>query len=67
MVVDHVESDGEAAGMSRVHQTTERRGTAVGILGSKKVDTIVAPVSRAGKLRDGHQFDRGDAEMNQLL
>ena len=65
VVVDHVEQHGEAGGVGRVDEPGEALGAAVGGVRGRQVDAVVAPAVAAGELGDGHQLDRGDAELAQ--
>lgn len=53
--------------MGCVHQTLERHGAAIGILRSKKIDPVITPIVRSGKLSDWHEFNRRDPEIGEFL
>ena len=49
--------------MAGVDEALQSGRPAVRVLRRADVDAVVAPVARAGKLRDRHQLDRRDAEV----
>ena len=51
--------------MTRVDQLLQTIRAAVGILRGKRVDAVVAPITRAGKLRHRHQLDCGDPNVGK--
>src|SRR5579864_1611088 len=51
MVVNDVESDSEPVRVRGIHELLKRTGTSVTILDSKRIDAVVSPIARAGKLR----------------
>src|SRR5580765_8276240 len=53
--------------MGCVHETLERRGAAIRILRSKKIDPVITPIAGSGKLSDWHEFNRRDPEIGELL
>ncbi len=67
VVVDDVEKQGETALMTGIDKPLERARTAVRRLRGADVRSVVAPVARAGKLRDRHQLDGGDAEVFERI
>ncbi len=67
VVVDDVEVDAEAARVGAVDQRLELLGRAVRGLRGERKHAVVAPVARAGRLRERHQLDRGDAELDQRV
>src|SRR5712671_6987878 len=58
VVVYNIESHSEPMGVCGVNESLKREWTSVTILDGKRVDAVVAPIARSGKLRYGHQFDR---------
>src|ERR1700722_3996063 len=58
MVVNHVEGDGQTLLVSGIYQSLEGLWATVGVLRSKHIYAVVSPISGAGKLCDGHQFNR---------
>src|SRR5579871_3696830 len=44
----------------------QRRRPSITVLRSEEKGSIIAPVSRAGKLRNRHQLNRGDAEVDEF-
>ena len=67
VVVDDVEEHAEAARVRRVDERLELVGRAVRALRRERQHAVVAPVARAGRLRERHQLDRGDAERGELV
>src|SRR5271170_2303772 len=67
MVVNHIENHGQPASMSGIDQALQAGRSAITILRRVNVDAVVAPVARAGKLRHGHDFDGGDAQIRQFV
>ncbi len=67
VVVDHVEDDGHPAPVRGVHQPPEPLRTAVALLHREGVDTVVAPVPRAGELRHRHDLEGVDAQLAQAV
>ena len=62
VVVNHVQNHRQAALMSGVDKPLERGGPAVTVLHGIGMDSVVAPIAIAGKLRNGHQFDGRHAQ-----
>ena len=67
VVVDDVEDDREAPRVAGVDEAPQPVGPAVGRLRRPQIDPVVAPVARAGELRDGHQLAGGDAEGDEVV
>ncbi len=67
MVVDHVEHHHQAESVGPVDERLEVLGRAIGMVRRVVQHAVIAPAARAGKIRDGHQLDRRDAEIGQLL
>jgi hypothetical protein len=67
VVVDHVEHDRETPRVAGVDEPSQTVGPAVGRLRRPQVDAVVAPVAGAGELRDGHDLERGDAELDEVV
>ena len=65
MIVDDVEKDHQAVTVRRVDQRLQIVGRAVAAFGREGQHAVVAPIARAGKFRDRHQLDRGDAEVGK--
>ena len=66
VIVDDVERHREPGRVRGVDQALEGVGASVAVLRREELHAIVAPVPRAGKLRDGHQLDDGDSEIAKL-
>src|SRR5437762_11048199 len=54
VVIDDVEHNGESSLMTRINELLQTIGSAIRVLNSKWIDAVVAPITRAGKLRDRH-------------
>ena len=65
VVVDHVENHRQAMAVGGVDQVFELFGSAVGGLGRVGQNPVVAPIAITGELRQRHQFDRGDAQIDE--
>jgi hypothetical protein len=65
VVVDDVEQDHQAAGVGGVDEALEALGAAVGAVRAVGQHAVVAPAAGAGELGDGHDLDRGDAEVGE--
>jgi hypothetical protein len=65
MVVDHVEDHAETERVCAVDEAAEIVRRAVEPRGREEVDAVVAPAEATGELRDGHQFEHGDAKLGQ--
>ena len=61
VVVDHIEDHGQTVAVGTVDQLLELLGSAVGSVGRIGQHAVIAPIAFAGKLRQRHQFNRGDA------
>ncbi len=66
VVVDDVEGDGQFAMMAGVDETLQRERAAVRGVDGVGIDAVVAPITRAGKLRERHEFDRRDAQVLEI-
>ncbi|KAG1322300.1 hypothetical protein G6F63_013440 [Rhizopus arrhizus] len=65
MGVDHVQHHAHPQAMRRVDQMLERVRRSIGRVRRIRQYAVITPVARAGKVRDGHQFDDGDAQRRQ--
>src|SRR4030095_9906529 len=63
VIVNDVENDGQTLAVARIDEALEATRSAVGILHSEWINTVIAPVSVTGKLPDGHKLYRGDAKI----
>ena len=66
MVVDHVEQDREAVGVTRVHQPLQIVWAPIRVVRGKQIDAVVAPPARARELRDRHQFHVCDPQRDEV-
>ena len=66
VVVDHVQDHRKALGMRLADKGLEGLGAAVNALYRKHVRRVVAPRVVAGKLGQGHDFNRVDAQRLQM-
>ena len=65
MIIDDVEKNHQAVTVRGIDQRLKIVGRAVAAFGRERQRAVVAPVARAGKFRDRHQFDGGDAELGK--
>ena len=65
MIVDDVEKNHQPEAVRGVDQRLEIVGRAVAAVRRKRQHAVVAPIARAGKFRDRHQLDGGDAELGE--
>src|SRR5436190_23199572 len=63
VVVHDVENDGEPLGVRRVDEMLQPVWSTIVVLHRIEIDAVVSPVTRSGKLRDGHDLDRGHAKL----
>src|SRR5262249_9231974 len=66
VVVDDVEQDGHAEGVSRIYQPTKMVGSPVAPGRCEKVHSVVSPVATTGEVGDWHQLDGRDSQADQL-
>ena len=66
MVVNHVKHYSQADCMRGIDQSLETFRSAITCLHCVGRDAIITPVARAGKSRDGHDFNYGDAKFLQV-
>src|SRR6266545_593095 len=67
MVVDDVEREGEPSPMAFVDEPAQAVRTAVARVWRVRKHSVVTPIAFAGKLRDGHELDRRDAQVLQIV
>src|SRR5882724_1283276 len=67
MVVDDIERHGKVLRVRRVYELLQIVWCAVTILGCKREGAVVPPVAGSGKLRDGHQLNRGYTEVGDTV
>ncbi len=67
VVVDHIENHRQTMAVGRVDQVFELFGRAVGGLRCVKQNPVIAPVTLAGELRQRHQFDSGNTQLDQVF
>ena len=67
VVVDDVEHDGQAPLMTGIDEAVQAVGAAVRRLHGVREHAVVAPIAHAGKRGDGHDLDRGDPEIAQIV
>ncbi|CFV98860.1 Uncharacterised protein [Bordetella pertussis] len=66
VVVDHVQHDAHLQAVRRIDEGLQFIGRAVGGVRRVRQHAVVAPVARAGKIRDGHEFEQRDAQARHL-
>ncbi len=67
MIVDDIEKHHELAGMRFVDQHAQIIRPPIRAVRRIEQDTVVAPISPAGKVGDRHQFDRGHSGLNHVV
>src|ERR1700674_5903122 len=67
VVVDDVEKDCEAAGVTRLDEALQVVRPTVCRSRSVKKHTVVTPIAASGKLRDRHQLDGSRAELGDMI
>ncbi len=67
VVVDDVEKDREASGVTGFHQPLERLGPSVAGVRRERQDAVVAPSPATGEVRHGHQLDRRRPERDEVV
>ena len=66
MVVNDVEHDPHSRAMAGVNELLEPGGSPIRDVRRVKTDAVIAPVARAGKRRNRHQFERRDTQFAQI-
>ena len=67
MIVNDVQDDSQPLLMTGIDQQPQPLRPSVGILNCKRIDAIVAPVTAAGELGNGHEFNSRDTEIFQFV
>src|SRR5882762_2357984 len=67
VVVDDVQCHGEAPRMCGIHQQLQIVRSSVTILNGKGIHAVIAPISRARKLRDRHYLDGGYTKSGKTI
>ena len=67
VVVDNIQRDRESARMNCIDQPLQASWSAIRVLRRKRVNSVIAPISRTGKLCNRHEFYRGDAELDESI
>ena len=68
VVVDHVEKHHQSAGMGGgIDQRLQLLRPAVGGIRRIEEHTVISPVPPTREVADRHDFDRGDAKLNQMV
>ena len=65
MVVDDVQDDRDPVPVCGLDEALQSGGPAVGVMGGRDVDAVVAPTALARSLGDGHQLDGRHPELPQ--
>ncbi len=66
MVVDHVEQHAKLELMRDVDEGAEIVRCPIEVRGRKEIHTIVAPTELAGKIRQRHDLDDRDTDVDQI-
>src|SRR4030095_13944746 len=67
VVVYHIQHHSQSALMTGIDQPFEPLRPAIRGLRGKRIDAVVAPVTAARKLRNGHEFQRGNTNVLDLV
>src|SRR6266404_696416 len=67
MVINDIQQDHDSAAMGPLNKFLEVFGTAIGTIGCEGINTVVAPISPARKVGDGHQLQRCDSEVSEVI
>src|SRR4029077_19680698 len=67
MIVDHIEKDHQPAQMRLVDQLLKIVWPAIGAVGRVPENAVIAPIARAGKIRQRQQFQRCYSCRNQMV
>src|SRR5262249_9792178 len=67
VVIHHIQHHSQAALMTGIDQPFEALRPAIRGLRSKRIDTVVTPVTAARKLRDRHKFQCGNTNVPELV
>jgi hypothetical protein len=67
MIVHHIQEDHEPFLMGGTNQAFEVIGMTVDAVRSKKQDPVIAPVEFSGKISHRHQFNGGNAKIDQII
>src|ERR1022692_2842614 len=67
VVVNDIEQNHDAVAVCALNELFQIFRPAVITVGSKRQDSVVTPISSARKVRKGHQFENGDAEIGQVV
>ena len=67
VVIDHVEKDGEPPGVTGFDERLEVLGLSIRGVRGERQHPVISPAPAAGKVRHGHELDRGDPEGDQVV
>ena len=67
VVVDHVQYHHDAPGVGTLDQALQIIRPAVSAMGSKRKNSVVAPIARPGKIGQRHQLDSRHAESGKVV
>ncbi len=67
VVVDDIEEDGQASGVTGIHEGLERFRPSIAGVGSEGQDSVVAPAPPTGEVSDGHQLHRRHPERGEVI
>src|SRR5258706_2479008 len=67
VVVDDIQQDHDAPTMGALNKLLEILGTAIVAIGREGVDAVVAPISLAREVGYGHQLQRRDSKISEVI
>ena len=67
VVIDHIEDHRQPMGVTGINQLSQIFRPPVPCMGGEEIDSVVSPVPVAGKLGNGHQFNRRHPQVRQVV
>src|SRR5579871_2262989 len=67
VIVDHIQTHGEAFGMRDIDEFLQISDAAVAVLKRERENAVISPVSPSGELGQRHQFDGRYAKICQFV
>src|SRR5580658_1561232 len=67
MVVNHVQQNHDSAAVSALNEFFEILWPTIGTIASKRIDSVVTPISLSRKIRNRHQLHRSDPEFREIV
>src|SRR5206468_11701919 len=67
MVVDDIEEYRDTAHMAFIDKRLQSLRAAIARAGREPLDAVISPIAAPRTFGDRHQFDRGNAELNEMI